>query len=376
LESHPHDKIRLAVIQATSFCNIDCKYCYLPDRNSKALIGLDVLALIFERIAASPLYSGYVEFLWHCGEPLSAGIDFYSSAVKLQTSIFGGAGTFSNTIQTNGTLLTPEWCSLLRENNFRVGVSVDGPVFIHDAQRVRRNGAGTYDDVMRGVALLRAADIRFGCLSVLTAASLSYPVELCSFFAEHEFTWVGFNVEEIESANRKTTVSGKMLEYRRFWDSFLAQWDRTGRPFEVREVSDLLHVMRAIRRDDRDAHTEAPDETVPFRIVSFNRNGDFSTFSPELLSTSGGARYGDFHLGNVRRDEITPSLLREREFVSDVLAGVERCRSECDYYPVCGGAFVSNRWAENAAFDSLETTACKLHRKILADSVIDWIANR
>ena len=271
--------LRMAVIQSTPFCNIDCKYCYLPNRDKKGIIGDDLLTLIFRRLATAPFLSDKLEILWHCGEPLVAGISFYERALKLQKSIFDSRVQVSNTIQTNATLLTPEWCDFFRKHKFSIGVSLDGPAFIHDHSRTFRGGRGTFNRAMRGTKLFQNAGVRFGCLSVLTSFSIKYPDELFEFYTTGEFSWVGFNVEEQEGVHGPSSLVGMHILYRTFLDQFIGLWDRAGQPFVLREIGDMIGVMHDIRRCSRiEDACRKPDETIPFRIISFDLNGTVFDF--------------------------------------------------------------------------------------------------
>ena len=368
-------KIRLAVIQPTSFCNIECSYCYVPNRRDKSVISGDILKNIFLKIRDLSFFSGDVEFLWHCGEPLTVGIGFYEQAIALQRDVFASTDTITNTVQTNGLLLNKEWCRFFRDHNIAIGISLDGPMHIHDANRRRRNGVGTFQDVMRGLRLLQADNIRFGCLAVITSNSLKYPQDMCDFFADNNIPWVGFNIEEVDGFNIQSSMHTEVDMYKQFIEKFIHAWDAGGRKFVFREVYNMVSIINDVKSRVDMAPIE-PDKTVPLRIVSFNKDGWFSTFSPELLSARGSGEYKKFFLGNVANDEISSSVVNNSSFVDDILSGIRRCQSECDYFGVCGGGYISNRWAENGAFNSLETKACKLHRKIMADVVIDWIQSR
>lgn len=151
--------IQLVVIQPTTFCNLDCDYCYLPNRQLRYKLSLDLLDPIFEKIFASQLVGEEFTVVWHAGEPLTIPIAFYEAAFQkidhLSRQLNSNQCTISHSIQTNGTLIDQAWCDLIRKYKIRIGVSLDGPAFIHDAHRKTRKGTGTHVSTMRGASFLQ-----------------------------------------------------------------------------------------------------------------------------------------------------------------------------------------------------------------------------
>ena len=168
---------------AGSLCNLGCAYCYYLDKadiygGREPRMSLEMLeTVIREYIAANDVPE--VTFNWHGGEPLVLGLDFYRKAMELERKYADGKTVF-NTLQTNGTLLTPEWADFLRENRFLVGISIDGPRDIHDKYRKDRGGAGTFDKVVRGIGLLRAHGVEFNTMSTVTASCSRSAAGICS----------------------------------------------------------------------------------------------------------------------------------------------------------------------------------------------------
>ena len=210
--------IQLVVIQPTTFCNLDCDYCYLPDRQLKYKLSLDLLKPIFEKIFSSELIDEKFTIVWHAGEPLTVPITFYESAFQiidnLNRKLNSDNCVISHNIQTNGTLLNQAWCNLINEYKVKIGVSLDGPAFIHDAHRKTRKGLGTHASVMRGVSFLQENNIDFSVIAVLTENSLDYPDEIFNFFRENNIQDVGFNIDEIEGANQSSSLEKKGVEQR------------------------------------------------------------------------------------------------------------------------------------------------------------------
>ena len=150
--------INLVIIQATSFCNLDCDYCYLPDRQIRNQLSLDLVEPIFRSIFTSPFVRDGFAVAWHAGEPLAMPISWYRSAFERIDEAsrkynHSEAGVVQS-LQTNATMITQAWCDFFKERGVEIGVSLDGPAFIHDAHRVTRKGTGSHEAAMRGVKLL------------------------------------------------------------------------------------------------------------------------------------------------------------------------------------------------------------------------------
>ena len=174
----------LMIKPAGSLCNLDCHYCYYLD---KAEIYHGRQPRMSEQVLET-LTKQYIEsndvpevtFNWHGGEPLVMGLDFYRKAVELQQKYAGGK-IVHNTLQTNGTLITPEWADFFRENDFLIGISIDGPADIHDQFRKDKGGQNTVDKVMRGVNLLRQRGVQFNTMTTVNKASEGRGAEVYRF---------------------------------------------------------------------------------------------------------------------------------------------------------------------------------------------------
>lgn len=153
-----------------SLCNLDCEYCYYLGKAD--LYGGHQPKMSDELLER--YISQYIEavqvptvtFCWHGGEPLLAGIDFYEKAVALQKR-YQGNKQIENSLQTNGLLINPDWCDFFRENNFLIGLSIDGPQDIHDAYRRDRGGHPTFDRVMRGLEMMATSGVEYNTLSTI-----------------------------------------------------------------------------------------------------------------------------------------------------------------------------------------------------------------
>src|SRR5689334_18550505 len=153
--------LELLVIQPTPFCNLDCSYCYLPNRLDKRKITLETLEKIFHWTFSSGLVRQPFTLLWHAGEPMVLPASFYEEATVLLERCNTSGFEINQSLQTNATLVNDAWCDFIRRRNVQVGVSIDGPDFLNDRNRTTRNGGGTLERVLRGMQLLRDHDIFF-----------------------------------------------------------------------------------------------------------------------------------------------------------------------------------------------------------------------
>jgi uncharacterized protein len=362
--------INLLIIQPTPFCNINCDYCYLPERDSTRRMSLHVLEKTIERVLSSRLVGKELSIVWHAGEPLALPTSFYDGAFNLLRRLCPELSV-RHSFQTNGMLLNDRWCELIGEHRIQVGVSLDGPAFIHDAHRKTRAGVGTHAQVMKGVSTLRDHGIDFHAIAVITTESLDHADDIFNFFLENGISRVGFNLEEIEGVNRNSTLSSEPSD-RRIGNFFRRlhhlQLESGGR-IKIREFD---RAYQAIAHSTGGAHAyKHNDQVVPFGIVSVDCEGNFSTFSPELLGMQS-TTYGDFSFGNVLTHDLAESLAGEkfRRVFADIEAGVGLCAQTCEYYSFCGGGAPSNKYYENGSFATAETMYCRYTLKLPLDIVL------
>lgn len=356
--------VRLLILQSTPFCNIDCTYCYLPHRQNAERLKLSVVEAVAERLRSEGLVKEYIEVCWHAGEPLVVPIPTYRAYMQALNERLGPVAKVRYSLQTNATLLSREWCDFIRENDIRVGVSVDGPRAIHDRYRVDRLGRGTFDRTVRGIELLKALEIPYYVIAVLHRESLRAPDEMFEFFQSLGAKEVCFNIEEIEGVNKTSSLSseakGSATEFfLRYFELIRA----TPGSHWLREFSHSLRRLSAKSVHNAQAH--------PFEILTVDYTGNYSTFSPEMhgMSTE---RYASFVLGNVLdpASSFAESLGRRVELVEEIERGITRCKETCRYFEVCGGGSPSNKVAENGSLDSAETMNCRLSLQAPVDAML------
>lgn len=363
-------RIELLVVQPTPFCNIDCRYCYLPDRANKSVVAEATLRNLFGQVFGSGWAKEGLSVVWHAGEPMVLPIDFYRRAFALIDSLKPPGLMVTHSFQTNGTLIDDAWCDFIAEAQVSIGVSIDGPRRLHDRNRVTRSGRGTFDKAVAGVRRLRQHGVPFHVISVLTKDSLAAPEELFEFYLAEGINHVCFNVEESEGGHRSESFAEAGIEDAYY--AFLSEFWRLsalhpGRLHFIREIDDAQRNI--FRPRDTGFHNQL---ATPFAIVSMDWTGNIATFSPELLGLKNPA-YDDFVLGNINRDRLVD--LAERPLLArmaaEIDAGIALCRERCEYFSVCGGGEPVNKLFENGSFATAETVYCRMTKMRATDLVLD-----
>ncbi len=368
----PYGPVRLLVVQPTPFCNLDCDYCYLPNRDDRSRLPLEILEAALERVLESPYVDGPFTLLWHAGEPLTVPIAFYDAATACIRQALARHGlppeTIVQSLQTNATVIDAAWCDCFIRNDIHVGVSMDGPAFLHDAHRRTRTGLGSHAASLRGIEWLQRRGIPFQVICVLTADALDHADTLFDFFAGHGINTVGFNMEETEGENAQSTLERPDGErrYKLFLERF---WQRMSEQPGLLRLREFDGITSLACSDERLQNT---DMNAPFAIVNVDARGNVSTFDPELLSVQT-EEYGDFSFGHVRHDSLE-ALAQSEKFqrvLAEISSGVERCRQSCAYFGLCGGGAGSNKYWEHGTFDCSATQHCRYRIQLVADVVLD-----
>lgn len=181
---------------AGAHCNLACKYCYYLEKNklyptAQRHLMSDEMLEQFTREYIEAQTMNQVLFTWHGGEPLLRSIDFYRKALSLQQKYAGGRH-IDNVIQTNGTLLTDEWCEFFAQNHWLVGISIDGPQPDHDHYRLTAAGKPSWKKVMQGIKLLKKHGVEWNAMAVVNAYNANHPLEFYRFFKENGCQFLQF----------------------------------------------------------------------------------------------------------------------------------------------------------------------------------------
>jgi len=194
-------------------CNLDCSYCFYLEKeklypgSSDFVMPPDVLEqFIKQKIEGQD--AAIISFVWQGGEPTLPGVDYFKEVVRLQKKYANGKN-IENGFQTNGVLLDDKWCRFFAENNFLIGISIDGPAALHDKYRVLKGGQPTFKKVMRGIEFLKKYQVEFNTLTVVNKENSYHPVEVYNFLKEAGSGYMQFIpvVERIAPSEKLQLVS-------------------------------------------------------------------------------------------------------------------------------------------------------------------------
>ena len=344
-------------------CNLDCAYCFYLEKKvlfapaETYRMSDEVLAaLIANYVRSQP--TPEVEFVWQGGEPTLLGIDFFRHVVEIQQR-FAKRKRITNSLQTNGTLLTDQWCTFLRKHGFTVGLSLDGPREIHDRYRRDRAGRGTFDAVMRGLGLLKQHGVAYNVLACVARETARQPLAVYRFLRDQGVEFIQFTPVVERPADAVTAAQGLRLagfaspgaadgpaavtpwsvlpeEYGDFLIAVYEEW--------VRHDVGAVFVMNfewALNAWIGNPSPVCVHATQCGRALAVEHNGD-------VYACDHGV-YPQLKLGNVRADRLADLAERSRRSgfgVRKETALPLQCR-ECEVLAACRGGCPKHRFAES-----------------------------
>lgn len=337
---------------AGSLCNLGCTYCYYLDKSSiyggnEPRMSMRVLeAMTKAYIEANEVPE--VHFIWHGGEPLVTGLDFFKKAVSFQRKYAGGKKVF-NSIQTNGTLLTAEWGRFFRENRFLVGLSLDGPRDVHDRYRLDKGGRPTFDKVMEGLRILQGEGVEFNTLSTVSRAGEGRGKEVYEFFREIGSRYMQF-LPVVEYVRLQGKKSRPIIVEPSASGAVPAFWSVSADAFG-RFLCDVFDAW--IRKDVGGCYVQLFESAFSAwcgqreAVCVFGR-----TCSGNAVIEHNGDLYACDHfvypayrLGNVLETPISELMDSEvaKRFSYHKYAGLPRRCISCPYLPACNGECPKHR---------------------------------
>ncbi len=219
-------------------CNLNCSYCFYLDKQelypgSRFRMTDEVLEAYLRQLIEAH-ETNHVTVAWQGGEPTLMGLDFYRKAIEIQKKYRKPGMTFENTLQTNGTLLDEAWCRFLKENDFLVGISIDGPREYHDACRKEKSGGGTFDRAAAGLRRLQQYRVDYNILATVNAANADFPLETYRFFRDDFGAQYLQFIPIVERGNNGVTEqSVRPEQWGQFLNRIFDEWVRrdVGRTF-------------------------------------------------------------------------------------------------------------------------------------------------
>ena len=324
-------------------CNLNCSYCYYSYENNRfgstVFTRMDDNLLekyIIQHIEATT--DNVVMFSWHGGEPTLAGIDFYRKAVEIQKKHLPVGKKLLNGIQTNGTVINDEWCRFLKSENFLVGISVDGPEEFHNRFRLKNNGIGTYNEVLKGYRLLKQHDITTEILCVVNAFNAEYPLEVYQFFKSLNAGFITFLPLVERKSGSKTEVTENTVSpeaFGQFLINIFDDWVEN----DIGEVTVQIF-EEALRAAFDKEHTLCIFKENCGGVPVIESNGDFYScdhfVNPQHL------------LGNISKRSVSDFLdsAEQKAFGKAKSSTLPEYCKKCEVLSMCNGECPKNRFNE------------------------------
>ena len=329
-----------------SLCNMRCKYCYYLDKaalydNHQPKMD-DALLENYIRANIEGNNSPVIAFAWHGGEPLLAGKEFFRKAVALQQK-YGGGRTIENSIQTNGLLIDDEWCQIFRDNNFLVGVSIDGPESIHDAHRVDVGGQPTFARVMKGIERLYRNRVEYNTLTTINIHSEGRGAEVYNFLRQISVFMQFLPVAELLCDGRVQSPESEGAD--------IAPWSVSAKGFGE-FMCDVFDIW--VKNDVGRRYVQLFDATLALMVgvqpsvcslcetcgsgLTVEHNGDVYCCDHFV--------YPEYKIGNIHTDRLADLAYCDRQFEFGVAKRAllpRECR-HCKFYNLCHGECPKHRF--------------------------------
>ena len=336
-----------------ALCNLACNYCYYLEKsklythNPRHVMSEELLVRFTKEYIESQTMP-QVMFTWHGGETLMRPLSFYKRAVELQ-KLYGRGRQIDNSIQTNGTLLTDEWCEFFRENNFLVGISIDGPQDFHDEYRRNKMDAPSYHKVMQGIKLLKKHGVQYNCMAVVNDYNADYPLEFYNFFKEIgcEFLQFAPIVERLkddkEALTSLASAKDKQAELAPFsvspkqWGNFLCtifdEWVR-------KDVGKMY-----IQLFDSTLANWVGEQPGVCTMAKTCGHAGVMEFNGDVYSCDHFV-FPEYKLGNIYNEPLASMMYSDKQlkFGADKFDKLPKQCKECDVLFACNGECPKNRF--------------------------------
>ena len=368
-------------------CNLACDYCYYLEKANlyKGVESHVMSERLLERFVKEYIQSqtmSEVMFTWHGGEPLLRPLSFYQKAIALQKKYAQGR-VINNSLQTNGTLLTEEWCRFFKDNNWLIGVSIDGPQRLHDAYRKNRRGQPSFAEVMRGIELLNQYGVDWNAMAVVNRFNADYPLEFYHFFRSINCRFIQFTpvVERIfEHQDGRHFASpmqeeGELADYSvtpEQWGHFLCTIFDEWAKHDIGEY--FIQIIES---------TFANWMGVPSGVCSLAKtcghagvielNGDVYCCDHYV--------FPEFKLGNIYQNSLSEMMYgdKQRKFGLMKYDSLPKQCKTCEFLFACHGECPKNRFATTADGEKGLNYLCKGYYQFFKHAkpfIEDWIACR
>ncbi len=324
-----------------AICNLDCEYCYYlekedlyPGTQSFKMTEEVLETYTRQYIYAQPADAAEVNFTWQGGEPTLMGLPFFRKALALQKKYARGGMRVTNSFQTNGTRLDDDWARFFSDNEFLVGISIDGPEDLHDEFRPDKKGYGSFHQVMEGVELLKKHGVLFNTLTCVQSSNSSYPVKIYRFLKEIGSTHLQFiPIVEPQPDGGVSYRSVNPKKYGTFLCGVFNEWLKrkdVGRIY-VQDFDVALSILAGYPSPIC-IHAETCGHAM-----AIEHNGDIYSCDHFV--------FPEYKLGNIMEEQakVMHESARQQEFGLDKRDKLPAYCRECDFLKVCNGGCPKDR---------------------------------
>ncbi len=336
-----------------SACNLNCEYCYYLEKEHlypsvKSQMMSDTLLERFTEQYINSQTQNEIMFTWHGGEALLRPISFYKKALEYQKK-YGRGRHIENVLQTNGTMLNDAWCEFFKENNFLIGISIDGPQEFHDEYRRNKGGQPTFVKVMKGIQLLKKHGVEYNAMAVVNDYNADYPVEFYRFFKELDCRFIQFApiVERIslqENGLKLTTpdedapladFSVSPLQWGKFLCGLFDEW--------IKEDVGKFYIQLF----DSTLANWIGEKPGVCTLARHCGHAGVMEFNGDVYSCDHYV-FPEYKLGNIYTDSLSSMMYSEKQlkFGTDKYGTLPRQCRECEFLFACNGECPKNRFAK------------------------------
>jgi len=357
-----------AIMLLSTYCNLSCQYCYVFKANQKQRGEKIMLPEVIEGAInqlASTRDLEQIDFNWHGGEPLLAGYDCFQFILEQEAwAKKAYSAKIYNRIQTNATLLTPEWAEFLANNDFGVGISIDGPSIVQDFQRSFEDGTPSFSKVMQGINCIEEKGINNGKLLVITPHSNKYVSEIFEFCRMQmpKFDIIPcFHVDKRTGEVIEPTISP--VEYGDFLIALFDLWVEKDDPdIYIRFFDEILQVMMggfstlcSLTRSCKD-------------FITIDWNGD-------IYPCDNFSGYSNFLLGNLLETPISQIIenSKSQEILTQISLSPESCQN-CQWFSVCHGGCTHQSYMPGFSFGK-KFYYCSSRKRLFAH-IQEWVKTK
>ena len=355
----PSREFQVFVKPVGSLCNMSCSYCYYLNKKDLFPVGAPVRMpdLLLEEYIVQHIEASTetdIFFTWHGGEPTLAGLDMFKRIVSLQKQYKPEGRQIFNGIQTNGTLLNDTWCGFLSQERFHVGISLDGPAYLHDQFRAGPSGESTFEKTIESFRMLKDYGISPEILCVVNAINVGKGLEVYRFIRELGASFITFLPLVERSIQTNNKVTEKSVPANMFGDFLCTVFDEWKNDIGQIKVQIFEEALRSAFNQD---HTLCIFKKTCGTIPVVEHDGSFYACDHFVDE--------DHYFGNIMETSLTELLdhPRQKEFGSAKLESLPACCIECEVRDMCNGECPKNRFMVSRDGEPGLNYLCEGYRK-------------